>query len=1437
MSTSGGGFGPLVGDPSEPVDFTLVFELSILSLLPSTIFLTLAVVRLYVLGDKPPRIGGRIFQTIKLRLGRLRGVSARPRCSMEPLQSGAEPTETCRCGIGARGRVPILSAVVARARPGVAAIRTLWLQGFGAPLKAVATACLAVKAVVLLLESVEKGRFFKGRDREYSPEDWSGFWNRGLCVWLNPLLLKGYRHNLSLEDLYPLRDGLPSKPLEVQFRGGDTSHIMPGRFGLASTLLRSLGWQTMYPALPRLLLLGFVFCQPLLIDAILSYLQAADSSAWPRGADSFLIVAFALVYLGITVCSSFYSYLQLRLQTKARAMLVSAIYRKVTEIPSSSTEQVAVTLMSTDVERLTSGFRSVHDVWAELAQVGIAIWLLQQQLGVGAIGPVVVAIICSLATLGVNRLTMPRQNLWMEALGKRINTTMAMLSSMKGIRMAGLSERSASSVQSLREAEIASANGFRTIMAPCFCIAFTPTFLTPVACFGIYLGIAQRSDSEQSFDVRRAFTSLSLVVLLTQPLSSLFQYVPNFLGAANCLDRIQSFLRTPCFHDPREFTRTFSTGSPSHESEKQSSSIVSPVSEKASPLPLLKGEDKQGANAFVIGNGGFSWDADHPVLKSVDICIPRSRLTLIVGPVASGKTTLCKALIGEVPISSGTVYVDSRGAGIGFCDQTPYLTNATARDNILGYSSVDETWYQRVLNALTLPSDFETLPKGDQTMIGSNGTALSTGQRQRVAVARAIYALPPVIILDDVFSGMDNITKKRIFTQLLGPEGLLRISKTTVVMVAHDEQFLTAADHVITLRPSEPPTSGSPDQITAVQQAKKEDPESSKTDEKKEAPSTEEDEPNAGLDDDSQWPNMSDWTVYKYYARAVGWRNIVLMVFFGVVFAFLYTFPSVWLKWWTADVGQRDNFYIGMYALLQAIGLVFWFLFARHCLTTSVATSGTTLHRRLLSTVMSASMAYLSKKDSGAILNRFSQDMQLIDGELPAALLNPVATAFIAVSQVAIITTASPWLALSYPFLLLAFYGVQKFYLRTSKQLRPLDLELKSPLYTHFLDTLRGISTIRALGWSQEHIERNYQLLDTSQRPLYLLAMVQQWLSLVLSLIVLVVAVTLGALALKLRSTIGFTAVALVNLMSFGQMLRSVVVGWTLMETSISAVCRVKEFEEQTPREEDEAAGTAKPVDSNRPHLGRIECRNLEASYGQVLPLPSAQTMSLKDINLVIEAGEKIGICGRSGSGKSSFLASLFRMLDIRGGSITIDSVDLKTIPLSTVRSRINAIPQDPFFLPGTVRMNADPYHTAPDASIVQALRRVQLWDKIQELGDLDSELKPDSLSQGQKQLFSLARAMLRPRCSIVVLDEVTSRTDSNDGSLDFKTEKLMLEVLQEAFNGCTIIAIAHRLETILGFDRVAVFDDGKVIECDIPKMLLERQDSAFSRFLAAGDG
>ncbi|KAF4858699.1 ABC transporter atnG [Colletotrichum siamense] len=1156
-------------------------------------------------------------------------------------------------------------------------------------------------------------------------------------------------------------------------------------------------------------------CQPLLIKAILKYLQDTRAEDVAYEQDNFMILGTVLVYLGIAVSGSIYWQLHLRNLTKIRGLLVGAVYRKLTTVNSIQAENAAVTLMSTDVERVTQGLRVFHEAWANLVEVAIAVWLLQRELHMGSIAPVAIAIACFLITLCVNKFTMPRQNRWMDALQTRINRTVSVLSQIKSIRMLGLEKQSEQALNALRVKELQLANGFRMMMVFSFCIAFAPIFIVPVVCFAIYLSASQSGSGGNTFDLAKAFTSLSLIVILTQPLSSLFQYVPMFAGAANCLQRINDFLHSPSHFDSRDQTSDvmWEYGGPQDDnSEAEKSTTRADIAERH----LTAGD------FLTIYDGAFGWGENQWDLHNVNISIPKSQLTVITGPFASGKSTLCKALLGEVPCVKGVVKMSS-GTGIGFCDQTPYLTNTTIHENIIGRNVVDDAWYKTVVWAVNLETDFERLSSGDRTFVGNNGDALSTGQKQRVAIARAVYARKHLIILDDVFSGMDNVTKACIYERLLGSEGLLRHLETTVILACSDRDLCLAADLVVELAPGRPPVSTHPasraESNYHAEEQRKVDRISKITD----SPDTihiKTDQTAPTAAPQKQVPKTpSDWTTYGYFARAVGSPNTALLIFLGGVFGTLYTFPSVWVNWWTTDPTARDGFYLGIYALLQATGLICWFLFTRHCLATVVSRSGKKLHNSLQSTVMSASFFYLSTKDSGTIINRFSQDLQSVDGELPAALLNTVATAFIAVAQVALVATASPWLAISYPFLVLVFYGIQRFYLRTSQQLRPLDLELKSPLYTHFLDTLRGITTVRAFGWSQQYVERNQQLLDASQRPNYLLQMIQQWLSLVLNMVVVVIVTLLVTLSLKLRSSLGLTAVALVNLMSLSQMLRSVVIGWTLMETSITAVARIREFEQTTPREND---GKSEGAIVHGSVSGKIEYKNLTVSYGL-----SNENLALKNVNLIIEAGQKVGICGRSGSGKSSLIASLFRLLDVREGKLVIDANDISDYSVSTLRSSINAIPQDPFITSGTFREVLDPYESSSDAAIEEALRKVNLFEHVQNNGGLDGNVAPEALSQGQKQLLSLARAIMR-RWRIVVLDEVTS-------SLDLDTEQLIWRVLQEEFRGCTIIAIAHRLETIIGFDRVAVMNEGSIIEFDDPRILLEDTNSAFSKLRRTG--
>lgn len=390
---------------------------------------------------------------------------------------------------------------------------------------------------------------------------------------------------------------------------------------------------------------------------------------------------------------------------------------------------------------------------------------------------------------------------------------------------------------------------------------------------------------------------------------------------------------------------------------------------------------------------------------------------------------------------------------------------------------------------------------------------------------------------------------------------------------------------------------------------------------------------------------------------------------------------------------------------------------------------------------------------------------------------------------------------------------LQKFYLRTSRQMRLLDLEAKSPLYSHFIETLSGLTTIRAFGWTEIFREQNLALLDTSQKPYYLLFCIQRWLGLVLDLLVTALAVILMVLIVKLRTDIspGYVGLALLNVMTFNQSLTLIIKEWTLMETAVGAVSRLKNFAATTVSEN--LPSEVETVPENWPAFGAIEFKNVKASY------TSTSVPVIHDLNLSINPGEKIGLCGRSGSGKSSLVAALFRMLELHpGSSILVDGIDISTIPRQTVRARLNAVPQDPFFLRSTIRTNADPYSVHTDLQIISALEKVQLWSLISSKGGLDAQLDTEFFSHGQRQLFCLARAILRGG-RIIVLDEATSSVDS-------ETDKLMQRVIREVFEGCTILAVAHRLDTIADFDRIVLLGNGEVVESGRFGELMEKEDA-----------
>lgn len=558
-----------------------------------------------------------------------------------------------------------------------------------------------------------------------------------------------------------------------------------------------------------------------------------------------------------------------------------------------------------------------------------------------------------------------------------------------------------------------------------------------------------------------------------------------------------------------------------------------------------------------------------------------------------------------------------------------------------------------------------------------------------------------------------------------------------------------------------------------------------------------------------------DIDCYKIYLGALGAKLIFLFFSTLIVHVVANKMPQIWLRLWTDQQRDlKDPGFVGGFASYALTSCVFAAIATVIICIEGVPRAGKLLHTKLLTTVLRAPFRFFTTVDSGITLNRFSQDITLIDEGLPMTFFATCALALRVLAETAIIASGATYVAAVIPACVVALYFVQKYYLQTSRQMRLLDIETKSPLYTQFSETIAGLSTIRAFGWSSQLLQDNHRRLDASQKPFYGMYCIQRWLQVVLDLFVAGMALVLVSFSLSFTSTTsaGAIGLALVNLIGFNQSLTALVNQWTELETSLGAIARLKWFYTNTPDEnrpeEKEEAPPAWPA------KGSIEIRNVSASYSDDMPLV------LHELNLKIEAGQKVGVCGRSGSGKSSLVLTLLRLLELQDGEILVDGVEISTLPRSTVRTRMMTLPQDPLTVPGTIRQNLDAASLIQsDAPLITALSKVSLWETLSQRGGLDAPLLDLGLSSGQLQLLCLARAMLS-RGSIVLLDEATS-------NVDHQTEEEIRRVIKEEMSERTVVEVAHRLDVIRGCDVVVVMSEGRIEEVGAPEELLSG-DSAF---------
>ncbi|KAK2883394.1 hypothetical protein FQN49_000034 [Arthroderma sp. PD_2] len=1431
-------FGPRVDPSCRAFDFTLLFEDLFFACLPTTVFSLLLPVYITVLAKSPALCSVRS----KLLLGKLATMTGILTAQVILLALRLQKTiAQTRVSLAADTSIIVGIAGVAflsyvnhqrSLRPStllslylsalvildIPRVRTLWLIEGANGEAAAMTVTLILTAVALLLESTEKRSILAEEKRCGAPEEYSGLWSRTAFAWLAATFRAGYSKVLVPDDLPILDTRLQSSVLRQN---------LVSTWAKCKYLCRSCFRANMFSflsAVPaRLCKSVFYFAQPLLINTTVSYVQddTADIS-FGRG----LIGAWALVFLGVACSTALSSYQSTRFITRVKGGLIGLVYQETIKARKVDLgETTAIALIGTDVERIGYSFLQIHEIWASVIEIGVAIWLLEQQVFLACLAPVVVIIISIGINVPISNSSKKAQVAWIEKVQERLRITSAMLDNMKAVKMLGLSTMMSDIIQNLRRVEMQTSKVYRKLLVWNVLLSECPQNISPLATFAVNLIIALYWKNG-SLLTAQAFTAIALINLLTNPVIQLIQLMPQLLQCVGIFERIQKYCNDAdgaTEHDE------------SNQLKKSNNHAESSISLTSLTRVVPASSEKDQRHVIALQNNSFTWEKSRtPFLKDINLTVPRGSVTILVGPVGSGKSMLLESILGETICSLGPA--PTSDFSIAYCVQQPWLENGSIRRNIIGASPCDSKWYKTVNSACGLDADLQALEQGDKTSVGSMGLNLSGGQKQRISLARAVYSRKNILVLDDVFSGMDANTVDLVAWRLLGSDGLFRKCGTTIILATHSHKLMSFADTIVTLENGRITQSGRPQALLAQEGyvaklglALRDEEITRKNVEDTEISRIESNvaesfiSVSSTIDEANNIPDIrrknGDWSVYRYYFASSSYTIVIIFLISMAAWIVCTEFATVWLKWWSEaneiEPNKDVGLYMGLYTFFCMFGVV---AIAISCWTGIVkilSNAAFGLHSDLLVSTMRAPLRFFATTDTGALTNRFSQDMELIDMNLPLVMINYISTAFSAVAKGIVLVVFSQYLATMAPFVVALLYFLQSFYLKTSRQVRLLEIEAKAPLYTHFIESVAGAPTIRAFGWQSQYQERNYKFIDQSQRLAYLQYCIQSWLGFVLDMLIAVIATVLVAVVVtwKDKFSAGNVGVSLVMVLTFSSILTRMIKAWTTMESSIGAVARVKRF--VTDTESEEKSGCKTEVAQDWPTRGSIEFRSLVAAH-----FPNAEPV-INDVSFSIRPSEHVALCGRSGCGKTSTILALLQMIETRRGQIIVDSVDISTMPCTYVRSHLNVVPQDPFLMPGTIRFNIDPFGKVSDEDIIRALDRVQLWAIISEQGGLNKEMDVTMWSAGQKQLLCLARAMVKSS-KVLILDEATSNVDS-------ETEAIMQHIIDTTFSDHTVLAVMHRLTNVTRYDKVALLDNGQLIEFDTPETLLG-QESRFAR-------
>ncbi|KAH9303626.1 hypothetical protein KI387_008030, partial [Taxus chinensis] len=1269
---------------------------------------------------------------------------------------------------------------------------------------------------------------FEGEENSKINSHDTSIWSSLTFHWVSPLMDLGLKKQISFNDLFQLPNELDPLACHNALKKHwiDEERKSAGKPSLFRAIYHTYGWPYLWIGILKAINDGLGFMGPLLLNALIHSLQQDSENGQHFG----FYCAFGLGVLSVSraFLGAWYTFLLSKLKLQLRASIITILYQKCLSISLSertifSTGEIQ-TLMSVDADRAVNLCSSFHDIWSLPLQMGISLFLLYTQVKFAFLAGLTVIILLIPVNRWIAGKISTANQLMMKQKDERVRKAGELLMYIRTLKMHTWEHYFADRLKETREHEVKHLATRKYLDAWCvYFWATTPTLFS-LFTFGLYALLGY------SLDAATVFTCLSLFNMLISPLNSFPWVINGLIEAFISLQRLGKFLSC---------------------TELNSCSIKNDAAESYRGDACHSNSCKENSYkdvqhmALIVQNAECVWsnsqqEHQNPILKQISLKFPKGWLTVIIGQVGSGKSSLLSAILGEMRFIKGNI---SRQGSVAYVPQAPWIQSATVRDNILFGKEYDGDRYAEVLRACALDLDIHYMKGGDRAMIGEKGFNLSGGQRARLALARALYQDSDIYLLDDTLSAVDAHVAAWILQNAIG--GSMMAHKTRI-LCTHNTQAIHLANMIIVMEKGTVKWAGCPTEFhssfihplhhemnnASVNNINPNGQTSQNKSEIEIQPVFERHE-NMDLcssectseifEEEERKEGRVQYHVYRNYAAFAGWLVVMTILIATFLMQLSRNGNDFWLSHWVDSTLknpydlQSTSFFLGVLTAIATCNsfftLVRAFSFAFGGLRTAIH-----VHNILLNKVVNAPVSFFDRNPQGRILNRFSSDQYMIDDSLPF-ISNILLANFFSLIGIIVVLCLVQWAFLLLLFPLGYIYSkLQQYYRATSRELRRLDSVSRSPIYTSFTEALDGAPTIRAFSRQPFFASTNHKHVTLNQQASYSELAASLWLSIRLQLLAAFVISFISIMAVLGRykrlpfnsGTAGLVGLALSYAIPIISLLNGLLTSFTETEKEMISVERVEQYMEVVP---EEMEGNL-CADQNWPKEGHVEFNKVTLRYMPFLP-PALQAVSFS-----IRAGEQVGIAGRTGAGKSSILNALFRLTPLSDGKIFIDNVDIANVSLKELRSRLTIVPQTPFLFEGTLRENLDPFSNSTDSTLWEILQKCHMKEAVISNGGIDSHVTEEGecFSTGQRQLLCLARALLKSS-KLLCLDECTA-------NIDPQTTLVIKDTVAKECKGMTVITIAHRITTISNMDRVLIFDQGNIVEDGNPQALLQDDSS-----------